>query len=316
VTGVSAAAWAARIPEIRPARIRPLRQTLAMIAPTLPAADLALLSALNLWIFAIDDLFDEGGLTVREVDRRCAGFRAVLRDPGTPTSPGSLDRALADVTGALGERQLHESLGRYWRAAMCATLDGMRREHRWRIRHLASRRRWVPAADEYRRCGRASVGAAPHVWGLLMLLDDPSVGRELPGFRRLIRAAALCVRLANDLRSHDREVAEGGVNAVLIAERALLPAGARPDEARRCAVRQVQAELRRHLHRIAWTATTVRTDTGAPEAAILATAQVSAAFYARTDFHLPPSGAGAPIDDREVAAREPVVSPLLVQDHA
>ena len=58
--------WAAHYPVIRAVRIRPLALSVAAAAPFSSVEALVSTARLSLWVFTVDDLFDEGGVSGAE----------------------------------------------------------------------------------------------------------------------------------------------------------------------------------------------------------------------------------------------------------
>jgi hypothetical protein len=169
-----------------------------------------------------------------------------------------------------------------WGQALATTVYAMSREERWRREYSESES--LPAYDEYLENGWMSIGVPPVLSGVLIAIDDTSVTRHVAHIVGHIRRAAICIRLANDLRSYRKELAEGNVNSVVLHTAANIQRGQSPDDALDSARRQVEAEVANHLAACERNAGNVRTETGIPEHAICSFAQWVCQLYQHTGF--------------------------------
>ena len=88
---------------------------------------------LSLWIFTLDDLFDEAQVPRAELIERAEGYRALAhREIRCPTGD-SLALALCEVRDDLASYPLFDALGTEWATALCGTIDGMLAEYRWSL---------------------------------------------------------------------------------------------------------------------------------------------------------------------------------------
>src|SRR5689334_24001505 len=69
--------WAARYPLIRRVRVWPLSLSVAAGAPFTSVEALISTARLSLWVFTIDDLFDEERVPQGELMKRAARYRAL-----------------------------------------------------------------------------------------------------------------------------------------------------------------------------------------------------------------------------------------------
>jgi len=103
--------------------------------------------------------------------------------------------------------------------------------------------------------------------GAWVFTGDPCLPGELPRLQRMARDAGRAIRLANDLRTQEKERAEGNCNALFFAPEA--------EVRRRClaAVRRVVASAR-------------RIGPASPAAVLtLRVTRFAVDFYAEHDFH-------------------------------
>ncbi|HEY8742642.1 MAG TPA: terpene synthase family protein, partial [Chloroflexota bacterium] len=142
-----------------------------------------------------------------------------------------------------------------------------------------------PGYVDYVANGLYSIGGPPHVWASLITIDDPSILDRLPQLSAMERAACICIRLANDLQSFDKEVREGKINALVLLSQQATLAGLSLCEAHAQATTQVRAEINEGLSQLVQLRETARTATGRPEAAIADIARFVCDFYGHHDYH-------------------------------
>src|SRR5579859_5297729 len=148
--------WAARYPLIRRVRVWPLSLSVAAGAPFTSVEALISTARLSLWVFTLDDLFDEERVPQVELVKRAARYRAIAHREIPCPNGDSLATALCETRDDLAGYPLFEPLGSEWANALCGTIDGMMSEYQWRLAYrkgtdaLAT----LPSYDEYVATGR------------------------------------------------------------------------------------------------------------------------------------------------------------------
>lgn len=277
--------WAARYPLIRRVRVWPLALSVAAAAPDSSIEALIATARLSLWVFTLDDLFDEERVPRDELSRRAARYHAIAHNQPTAPARDSLATALRDVRDDLTRYPLFAALGHEWAAALCGTIDGMTQEYAWRQSYRQGDAASLPTYEEYLAAGRYSIGGPPHVWAALITTDDPSTPRHLEHLRPMEQVASTCIRLANDLQSHAKELAEGKINALVLLSHAFQADGCSVEEATRQAMARVTTEITAGLDRLADLQAAACTQTGRPEAVIADVARFVCDFYTTHDYH-------------------------------
>src|SRR5438105_4661395 len=79
--------WAGRYPLIRRVRVAPLSLSVAAGAPFASVAALTSTACLSLWVFTLDDLFDEEAVAEVELMQRAEHYRALAQFE-IPCPPG------------------------------------------------------------------------------------------------------------------------------------------------------------------------------------------------------------------------------------
>jgi hypothetical protein len=288
--------WATAYPLIRRVRVWPLCLSIAASMPFAPAKTVVTVARMNLWGFSIDDLFDEEIVPMAELQRRIGRYREVLAGAELPphSERDTLALALQDIRRDLSGYPLYEALRDRWADAVDGLLDGMVGEHGWRLQLQAGAA--VPDLTYAAYMGHSlrSIGVAVHAWTLLIALDDRSALQHLDHLQQMERSASLCIRLANDLQSYEREVTEGKLNSIAIRRREELARGIAPADSLRAARSAATAEVTAQLARLTALQRQRRTSSGHPEQAIADLARFVSDFYIHHDYHTFVSGTGRP----------------------
>ncbi|MGH2457311.1 MAG: terpene synthase family protein [Chloroflexota bacterium] len=277
--------WAARYPVIRAVRVRPLALSIAAAAPFSSVEALVSTGRVSLWVFTLDDLFDEECESTDDLLHRADAYRAIAANQLTLHSGDSLAKALRDARDDLARYPLFSSLEREWVGALTKTIDGMVREHQWRQDDRHQRADRLPSYEAYLANGRFSIGGPPHVWSAVIATNDPSTPDHLDHLRVMERIASTCIRLANDLRSADKEIAEEKVNSLVLLSLPTREAGLTRAEAAERPMARIRRDVAHGLSELDDLLAHAPTLTGQPEAAIAGIARFVCEFYTRYDYH-------------------------------
>jgi hypothetical protein len=277
--------WAAPYTSIRAIRAYPLALSVAAAAPFADHSALVDTAKVSLWVFTLDDLLDEEGLSLEELRRRGASYRAIAHGEAVADASDPLAMALIDVRNSLASYRLFPALAAVWAAALCRTIDGMLLELDWREAYRRDGASALPSIDDYVKNGLDSIGGPPHIWSAIITTGDPTVVNQMSLFSEIERAASICVRLANDLQSSPKEAAEEKPNSLVILGQELVQQGFEPAEASRIARIRVQEAIRRELARLDGLQAEARTSSGQPEAAASDIARFVCEFYLEHDYH-------------------------------
>lgn len=287
--------WAARYPLIRRMRVWPLSLSVAAAAPFATADIIINMARMSLWIFTIDDLFDEEIVPFAVLQRRVDRYKQILAG-GRATGPGqrdSLALALQDIRDDLSTYPLYEALWEEWAAAATGTLNAMMREHEWRLLYRsADSDTPLPSYQAYLSYAMYSIGGPPVIWTSLISISDSSTVDRLPHLKELERTASICLRLANDLRSYHKEIGEDKINSIVIRQYEAINRGYSSEAALRLACDAARRDIQRGLTRCSELQREARTVSGHPESAIADIARFVCDFYINHDYHTFTTGAG------------------------
>jgi hypothetical protein len=277
--------WAARYPLIRRERVWPLALSVAAAAPFATVEALIAAARLSLWVFTLDDLFDEERVPLAELLRRAERYCAIAHRRNVDAADDRLATALCDVRDDFARYPHFGVLGAGWAEALCGTIDGMLHEYQWRDAFRDQGAALLPSYAEYVANGLYSIGGHLHVQATLITVDDPSTPEHLEYLGLMGRLACTCIRLANDLQSFHKELAEGKINALVLLSQGFLREGLTAEEAHARARLRVQADIGDALKQLDELQMAARTDTGRPETALADIARFVCDFYVDHDYH-------------------------------
>jgi hypothetical protein len=277
--------WATPYAIIRRQRILPLAMSVAISAPNSDVATLVSIARISLWIFALDDLFDEKLQPMPDLLRRVQQIRSSILQRPSKRVNDDLEDILYKITRDLQQYPLFVPLQEDWVWALRGTIDGMIQEYQWGREYQKRGYAMLPPYEEYLKIGRFSIGGPPHIWTALVTENDHSI----PAHRRYLRTmesiSSTCIRLANDLQSHEKEMSEGKFNALEILARPYVTAGMSEDMAAQQATERVYSDIAAGLTRLNQLQQSPRTKTGRAEASITIIARFVCQFYTNHDFH-------------------------------
>jgi Terpene synthase family 2, C-terminal metal binding len=265
----------------------PLSLSVAAGAPFASVEALISTARLSLWVFTLDDLFDEERVPQAELMKRAERYRALAHGEIPCPNGDSLATALCEIRDDLARYPLFRPLGSEWADSLCGTIDGMMSEYHWRLayRKGADDRATLPSYAEYVATGRYSIGGPPHIWAALITSNDESTPKHLEHLRPMEELASTGIRLANDLQSYQKEVQEGKINALVILSRELRARGVREEAAYAQAEARVRSDIERGLERLTRLRDAAVTRSAHPEAAIDNIARFVCDFYTHHDYH-------------------------------
>lgn len=195
---------------VRAGRSRAIAAVVAHAGAGLPLRVLTLVADAGLVLFAIDDLLDDPELAAEEGRLRVAQYAAVARGESLPeVAFDPIARALTELRRRLAEHDRAGDLVDAWADAVGRMLAGMGAE----LDDDASGAAGLP---RYLASGRDSIGVEMVALAAWIATDAAGTRAALPALRRAERSFSTAVRLANDLRTCERERAEGRVNAVTL----------------------------------------------------------------------------------------------------
>ena len=203
---VSSDAWLWEFPIVKRPSVTAACSLISVVAlPGAGLAELGLLTRWWLWIFGVDDVFDDPAVPEDRIADWAGRFTAAA-------DPGDRDRlraALGSIQRDLARYPLFAPMAERWRAGMAGVVRGMLVERRWSTGE-------PPSFEEYLDTATTTIAVRPYTVTACVLAGEPGAVAAFDALDPLIATAARCFRLANGLRSEARERDEGTVNAVTL----------------------------------------------------------------------------------------------------
>jgi hypothetical protein len=193
--------------------------------PGLGVPELALMTRWWLWIFGVDDRFDDPGYPDFELESWTAEFTAALHGDSSGANSDLLLAAFGSIHRDLRGYPVFGVLDEPWRRGMADIVQGMHTERRW---HVGLTGAAVPSFEEYLKNGITTICVRPYTITACVVAGELAAAAGFGALDPMIRAAARCFRLANDLRSDSRERQEGKLNAVSLLRHKFAADPARP----------------------------------------------------------------------------------------
>jgi hypothetical protein len=207
--------WAQRYDVLRTSRIPMAALTTATVLPHASLADATTAAQMILWIFGMDDQFDERLIPLKEIPSTIDCWCAIAG--GDPAAARDLlGEILVELQGRLAQSDAFELFREYWISHLRRLGETMAQEYEYGLAYRARGSESLPALDEYVRSGMYSIGLPFWMSAALILLRDPAVPAHFELVDQAIMHAGVAIRLYNDLRTFEKEVCEGGVNSIMI----------------------------------------------------------------------------------------------------
>lgn len=217
-----------------------LAEVVAVIAPDLPVHRLTLLARYCLWTFLVDDELDDLTADAAVLTELADRLTTVARTASAGSMPPHvLETMLAELIESLRAAAAAPTLLTRFADALCIAIDtGV--QHTLHAKEIRQGRAAAPTVVEYLAVAGHHVNYRSFAYALLMLAGpDPAADLGTRTDMALI-AASRAVRIANDLRSVDRDRAAGRLNIMLLPSSAAANVGALE--------RQVDRYVRLHDH--------------------------------------------------------------------
>lgn len=217
--------WTSCHPIIRARRVPPVALLVATVLPNLPVQLSLLVGKIILFIFTVDDVADERLLSYADFTNYSKAWEDIACNGSTdplPEKDGDLGVMLIEIRSELAEFPLFSVLSDLWVNRLHLLTEAMAREYEYGLRYHVSGKSALPGFDEYLENGIHSVGFP--FWGtsVLILLSNPLALDNLEPLNQIILCTGAAIRLYNDVRTYEKEVREGNINAVTLMEHALM----------------------------------------------------------------------------------------------
>ncbi len=185
----------------------------ALEARRLGLDELYLLFLATLFVLIIDDHMDTRLDPRRDPVHEVEAYaHALLRscETGTLHHDDFIVEYITRLTSRLRAYPSFTVYGAIYQEALTAMLDGMLEEYRLRSPHATD-------FDHYMRYASHSVGTTMGLTVSLILLDDRQLHGQIDRLLVVFDIVAAIIRFSNDIRSYERELAEGKFSSLQLA---------------------------------------------------------------------------------------------------
>ena len=275
---------------MRPVRIPLLALLTAMTSPHVPAPDVIGGEKMALWIFGIDDLADERRVSLADFlekgERWCQSARDG-KDSGGEND--ELTTMILEIRQDIERFRLSEPLLDRWVSGVSRVVEAMAQEYRYALLFNTEGDQALPSLGEYLNEGLYSLGLP--LWSTVIWItqDDPSILAQIELIDVATRHASRATRLYNDLRTFDKEMAEGNVNSVMIAYYKVLADHEVPPESGLAEAKRYILQLADFFGRECYTLLKqIHTESGQVEETLSRLVAFHSYFYGRSehDYHI------------------------------
>jgi hypothetical protein len=271
---------------IRTQRILPISLVVSGAAPFCSVDSLSLMVNIGLWLFCVDDFFDEKLLNKAQLKHFIDDFRNIIAGAHEKIRDNNeLNCILKNAYNDLSQHQSFNLLKKEWANSISTILNGMSEESKWYLDFQKKNYDKLPSYEEYVEITRYTSGVPTYIWSMLTVIDDDSITSHIPYLQQMEKLSSTCIRLANDIESAEREKKEGKINTLTILCLELEKSGMPKELAEIESQKIVLANLAKCLKELSNLRNQVQTKTGLAESVIDDIAIFTCEFYRDFDFH-------------------------------
>jgi hypothetical protein len=215
MVGADVSQWASGA-HFDPGVTQRLADVVTAIAPDLSMSRLSLLARYSLWTILVDDEVDDPAADPAVLVQLAARLTTIARmTRPVPARSQLLEAMLAELLGELRSAARAPALATRFTDALCAAIDtGVR--HTVLAQQIRDGHARPPTALEYLTVASHHVGYRGFAYALLMLARPTPATAAVQRTDMALTAASRAIRIANDLRSVDRDRAAGRLNILLL----------------------------------------------------------------------------------------------------
>lgn len=248
--------------------------TNAVQNPDLPIDHLRTLAKLTLWIFTIDNIIDEERWSKAKITESLQLYEQIACGQRlTDWFEDPLGLILSDVMRDFQVQPQYPYLREIWADAFIRMLRGMLFESSSSVDTVE----W----DDYMHHAVFSIGVPTYIIATWMFQDD-TLHSDPSRWMTLIDLSATCIRLANDLRTYEKECKEGNCNSVMIRQATWVRSGLPIERSHQMAIDEIRSMITENIRKLSLSCSPKSPLT----TAILRVTEFSVALYEHYDFHL------------------------------
>lgn len=271
---------------IRTQRILPISLVVSGAAPFCSVNSLTLMVNIGLWLFCVDDFFDEKLVNKKELNHFINDFLNIIEGHHENLKDkNELNYILQNTYHSLSQHQSFSLLKKEWSKSIETILNGMLEESKWFLNFKKKNYDLLPSYDEYVEITRYTSGVPTYIWSMLIVINDDSIASNIAYLQQMEKLSSTCIRLANDIESAEREKKEGKINTLTILSLELEKGGMSKESAAIESQKIVLNNLSQCLNELKKLRSHIQTKTGLAESVIDDIAIFTCEFYRNFDFH-------------------------------
>lgn len=261
-------------PEFDPVRFPATALTSASENPMLPMEIIEQIVKIPVWIFTIDAVIDEKLLPENVLRQRLNSYeKIVLGEIQEVDKRDHYGAILLELTNAIRKCPLYPELKDLWEQSYIKMIKGMLFE--------AYESSLEISMEEYLEHGLYSIGVPMYVISTWILQYQGAKLPYLEQLEEMMLLSGISIRLANDLRTYEKERSEGNLNAIFIKEMEYLAEGLDETTSKEKAFNHIESMLKTNMEQFY----SKCDDTIPLKKALHRLTQFSVDFYSETDFN-------------------------------
>lgn len=260
-------------PIFNPIRFQAVSLTSAAENPFISMGKLENRVKITIWIFAIDDLIDEKMIPENELKEKLDFYKKVVLGEAHEVDPkDQCGSVLLDIVKQIQSRPLYADLKDLWEQSFLKMITGMLLEAHEAPLNIG--------LEKYLDHSAYSVGVPMYVISAWILTEEQSKLHHRDELEELMMLSSKSIRLANDLRTYEKEKKENNLNAIMIKERELINLGLDEQTAHAEAFHYIESLLKSYMEQFY-----SKCDDSIPlKKALHRLTRFSLDFYSETDF--------------------------------
>lgn len=272
--------------QIRTHRIIPIAFVVSGVAPFCDVESLTVVVEFGLFLFSLDDIIDENLMDKKDLFTCIHNYRDIIHgNLLKKKSHDELANFLNDIFKNLSQHKIFMRLRPEWTYSLSKIIDSMLKEYHWKLRFKEKGPETLPSYSDYIETSRYSVGVPAYIFTMLDIIDDESILENLSYLHKMENLSSTIVRLANDLKSAEKETKEKKINSLTILSFHLQKKGLPAESTLSKAKEIVEHDIAQRLDELRLLQLNKHTKSGLAEKIITDFAVFICEFYKNYDFH-------------------------------
>lgn len=176
-----------------------------------------LIAKLIMWIFAVDDLVDNGHLSIKDLETQLSFWRKAVREQKvTFGNADALTNTWFEIMDELRYFPAFKDLKTYWEIHLTRLIMAMKQEMLWNNSVLKIPERQPPTLNNYLHTSMYSIGLPITTTMVQITVSHEKSKLYSKSLLQAVKTASIAIRLLNDFQSAEREIKENKLNAAIL----------------------------------------------------------------------------------------------------